>query len=122
MSMKQWVMSAASATLGAVVVLGAQQASATRRIPQFENENVHVWKSIILPHQPLSLHRHERGRVIVALAGGTLQIVQESGDKRAVQWETGKAYWLAADPPGARHADLNETNTPIEVMVVELAR
>lgn len=93
----------------------------TRRVPQLENESVKVWKSIILPGQPLSLHRHENGRVIVALKGGTLKVVEESGGSREMVWETGKAYWLAADPPGTRHGDLNEGPEPIEVMVVELA-
>jgi len=94
--------------------------SATRRIPQFENESVRVWKSVIAPGQPLSLHRHENGRVIVALAGGTLKIVKESGESRSVVWETGKAYWLTADPSGEKHGDLNEGKDPIEVMVVEM--
>jgi len=94
--------------------------STTRRVPQFENESVRVWKSLIAPGQPLTLHRHDNGRVIVALAGGTLRIVKESGDSRTVIWETGKAYWLPADPPGERHGDTNEGKDPIEVMVVEL--
>jgi len=98
----------------------AQQASATRRIPQLENSSVRVWKSIIAPNQPLSMHRHEAGRVIVALKGGTLRIVQASGESREVQWETGKAYWLDADPPGTTHGDVNPGAEPIEVMVVEL--
>ena len=96
-------------------------AATTRRVPQFENDSVRVWKSVIAPHQPLSLHRHENGRVIVALAGGTLKIVKESGDSKTVVWETGKAYWLTADPPGEKHGDLNEGPEPIEVMVVEMA-
>ena len=90
-------------------------------MPQLENESVKVWKSIIVPRQPLSLHRHENGRVIVALKGGTLKVVEESGGSREMVWETGKAYWLSADPPGTRHGDLNEGKEPIEVMVVELA-
>jgi len=94
--------------------------AATRRIPQFENESVRVWKSVIAPRQPLSLHRHESGRVIVALTGGTLKVVKESGGARTVTWEAGNAYWLPADPPGERHGDINEGPDPIEVMVVEL--
>ena len=97
-----------------------QQASTTLRIPQLENGSLRVWKSIIAPKQPLSLHRHEAGRVIVALKGGTLKIVQASGESREVQWETGKAYWLDADPPGTTHGDVNPGTQPIEVMVVEL--
>jgi beta-alanine degradation protein BauB len=97
-----------------------QQASVTRRIPQLENESVKVWKSIIVPNQPLSMHRHEAGRVIVALKGGTLKIVQASGESKEVQWETGKAYWLDSDPPGTTHGDVNPGKEPIEVIVVEL--
>ena len=96
------------------------QASTTRRIPQLENDSVKVWKSVIAPNQPLSMHRHEAGRVIVALKGGTLKIVQASGESREVQWETGKAYWLDADAPGTTHGDVNPGKEPIEVMVVEL--
>jgi quercetin dioxygenase-like cupin family protein len=109
-----------AAALLAATAPSAQQPSTTRRIPQFENEHVRVWKSVIMPKQPLSMHRHERGRTIVALAGGALTIVEESGGKRVVTWETGKAYWLDADPPGTRHADVNETDKAIEVMVIEL--
>lgn len=106
--------------LSALIVVG--QASTTRRIPQFENEHVRVWKSVIMPKQPLAMHRHEHGRTIVALVGGTLTIVEASGERRAVTWETGKAYWLDADPPGARHADLNATDKAIEVVVVEMKK
>jgi quercetin dioxygenase-like cupin family protein len=95
--------------------------SVTRRVPQFENESVRVWRSTIAPNQPLSLHRHENGRVIVAIQGGTLRIVKESGESRSVTWENGNAYWLPADPPGERHGDVNDGKEPIVVMVVELA-
>ena len=99
-----------------------QEPRATRRVPQFENESVRVWKTIIEPHQPLNLHRHEHGRVIVALKGGTLTLVPESGERRQVVWDTGNAYWLPADPPGQLHGDVNEGNEAIEVMVIEMRR
>ena len=109
--------------IGALAVGWAQQkqqSATTQRTPQFENANVKVWKTLILPNQPLTMHRHENGRVIVALQGGTLTIKPEKGDSKKVVWETGKAYWLDADPAGQLHADVNETTKPIEVMVVEL--
>jgi quercetin dioxygenase-like cupin family protein len=116
-------------TAGPIVVAGLlaagareEPASATRRVPQLENDSVRVWKSVIAPAQPLTLHRHEHGRVIVALRGGTLKIAKESGEAKTVTWETGKAYWLDADPPGERHGDQNVGTDPIEVMVVEMAR
>ena len=65
---------------GTAIVDATQQSGATtRREPQFENNEVRVWKSIIQPNQPLSLHRHDHGRTIVALKGGTLDVVDPSG-------------------------------------------
>ena len=98
----------------------AQTATASYRVPMFENDEVKVWKTVIVPKSPLAMHRHEHGRTIVVLKGGTLTILQDTGEKKTVEWETGKAYWLDADPPGdKKHADVNETNETIEVMVVE---
>ena len=96
------------------------QPAATVRIPQFENEQVKVWKSVVVPNGPLTLHRHEHGRTIVALVGGDLKIVKESGQTTVAHWETGKAYWLPPDPPGEMHKDINDTGKTIEVMVVEM--
>jgi hypothetical protein len=56
------------------VVVG--QTGASYREPQFENGDVKVWKTIIMPNQPLSLHRHDHGRTIVTLIGGTLDVVE----------------------------------------------
>ena len=109
------------AAAAAVDVAAQQQAAATRREPQFENSEVRVWKSIIMPNQPLSLHRHDHGRTIVALKGGTLDVVDANGKtKEQMKWESGKAYWLDADVPGTQHGDQNKGTEPIEVIVVEL--
>ena len=114
---------------GAVVICAAtaavdavqQQAAGTRREPQFENAEVRVWKSIIMPNQPLSLHRHDHGRTIVALKGGTLDVVDAKGATTTkMTWEGGKAYWLDADPPNVQHGDQNKGKEPMEVIVVEL--
>lgn len=98
----------------------AQTTMQTGREPQFENAEVKVWKSLVLPHSPLPLHRHEHPRVIIALTGGTMQIVEENGATETHDWKTGKAYWLPANAPGTRHQDVNVGDKPIEVMVVEL--
>lgn len=94
----------------------------TGREPQFENGEVKVWKSVILPHSPLPLHRHEHPRVIIALTGGTMQIVEDNGSSETHDWQTGKAYWLPSNAPGTRHQDVNVGDKPIEVMVVELQK
>jgi hypothetical protein len=69
---------------------------------------------------PLPLHRHEHPRVIIALRGGSMKILEETGKSELHEWQTGKAYWLDANVPGTRHQDINVGDTPIEVMVVEL--
>jgi hypothetical protein len=95
--------------------------NATRREPQFENDQVRVWKTIIAPHQPLSFHRHENNRVLVALTDGQVRVMDTTAKEVATyKWERGKAYWLESDPPGKTHADANDTNQPIEVIVIEL--
>ena len=99
-----------------------QQATGTQRIQQFENDSVKVWKSVIVPNGPLTLHRHDHGRTIVALVGGDLKIVKESGQTTVAHWETGRAYWLPPDPPGELHKDVNDTTKTIEVMVVEMKK
>jgi beta-alanine degradation protein BauB len=109
---------------GAGTMGAKQQAqSATRRESQFENEQVRVWKSIIMPNQPLTMHRHEHGRALIALIGGDLKVVDPAGKTlNTYHWESGKAYWLDADPAGQMHADVNDTSHPIEVIVVELRK
>jgi hypothetical protein len=109
-------------TAGAGVMWAQQQAqNSTRREPQFENDHLRVWKSIILPKQPLALHRHEHGRALIALVGGQVDVVDQDGKVvNSYQWDSGKAYWLGVDPPGQMHADVNNSSQPIEVIVVEL--
>jgi hypothetical protein len=109
-------------TLAIVFAVHAQQSAQTQRIPMFENDDVKVWKSVILPNAPLAMHRHEHPRIIVALSGGTMKIVQQNGPAEVHPWETGKAYWLPANPPNTLHADVNAGDQPIEVVVVELKK
>jgi len=101
-------------------MFAAQTVTQTGREPQFENAEVKVWKSLVLPNSPLPLHRHDHPRVIVALTGGTMKIVEESGSSEIHVWQSGKAYWLPSNAPGTSHQDVNVSDKPIEVMVVEL--
>jgi beta-alanine degradation protein BauB len=111
------------ASFGAGALWAYQAQGASRREPQFENEHVKVWKSIIMPKQPLALHRHDHGRALIALTDGRLNVVDKSGKTLdTYNWEKGKAYWLGVDPPGQQHGDVNDTGQPIEVIVVELKK
>jgi hypothetical protein len=111
-----------AAGAGAVVAQQATQ-QVTRREPQFDAPEASAHKSIIYPKQPLSLHRHDIGRAVVALTDATLDVVDSTGKRiTTYNWQKGKAYWLPADPPGRMHADVNPGTTPIEVIVVQLKK
>ena len=101
-------------------LVAGQVSPGSSRVAQFDNPAVKVWKSTVLPNSPLPMHRHEHPRVIIALTGGTMRIAEDNGSSEVHQWETGKAYWLPANRPGALHTDANSGDKPIEVMVVEL--
>lgn len=88
-------------------------------IPQFENAQVRVWKTVLEPGERLGMHRHEHGRVVVPLRSGTLVIPQQNGGERKLNMEAGKAYWLDADPPDELHGDFNPGKQRLELMVVE---
>lgn len=96
--------------------------SQTHREPQFENAYANVWKTVIVPHQPLHFHRHDCSRVVIALKGGCLTKIEETGERSQLLFETGKAYWLLEDPPGTLHGDINESNESIELMVIEFKK
>jgi beta-alanine degradation protein BauB len=115
---------AGAAVVGTVFAAGVavgQQNAASRREPQLENSEVQVWKSIVMPNQPLSLHRHEHGRALISLNGGTLNVVDGSGKVMdTYKLEAGKTIWLEADKAGTQHADVNPGKQPVEVIVVQL--
>ena len=99
----------------------AQAGTQTARTPQFANDEVKVWKSLIAPGNPLPLHRHDHPRIIIGLKGGTMNILEETGQSDIQKWEAGKAYWLPANPK-TMHQDVNVGSEPIEVIVVELQK
>jgi hypothetical protein len=113
------------AFLGAVILtpiatLTSQQTNQIQRTLQFENNEVSVWKTLIPPNAPPSMHTHEHPRVLIALTSGTMNTVYENGPTEAHQWESGKAYWLPMEQGKKPHTDANPGSKPIEVIVVEL--
>ena len=62
---------AAAAICAATAAVDAvqQQAAARGASRSSRTTKCKVWKSIIMPNQPLSLHRHDHGRTIVRFEG-----------------------------------------------------
>jgi beta-alanine degradation protein BauB len=97
-----------------------QERAGIQRVPQFENDSVTVWKSILPPHAESAPHRHDHGRTIVALTSGDLTTVKTAGGSVVSHFQAGAAYWMPADPPGEMHRDVNDTPVRIEVIVIEM--
>ncbi len=96
--------------------------SNTGRTPQFSNDQVTVWQTIIYPSkgQQLTMHRHENNRVLVAFDSGTLKITDNTGKTHYLKLEKDKSYWLTKDAPGETHTDENISDHPIKVLVMEV--
>lgn len=96
-----------------------EQALLTTRVPQLETDEVQVWKTIIFPKQPLKMHRNDNKRIVIALTDTELKVVNDKGESHLLKWTKGSAHLLEADRQGELHADLNESDHPMEVMVIQ---
>ena len=96
------------------------QVAEMQRIPQFENDRVTVWRSVIPPHTQSTFHRHDRGRTVIGIVGGDLKTITPDGRVAVTRYETGKAIWFDPMPPGETHKDVNDSDRTIEVVTVEM--
>src|SRR5205823_14878421 len=71
--------------------------------------------------QPLTLHRHDHGRALVALTNGQLKVDDKNGKVlETYSLKAGTAMGRGVDPPGQMHADVNDGPRPVQVIVVQL--
>jgi hypothetical protein len=119
--MKKLLLVLSSLLIVTGTVQAQDQANQTKRVAQFANDKVNVWKTIIYPksNQALTMHRHDHDRVVVALTDGLLKITTNTGKTHNIKLEKNKAYYLAKDVPNELHSDENLTDHAIKVMVVE---
>lgn len=94
----------------------------THRVQQFQNSKVTVWKTIIYPtkQQAISMHRHDRDRVVVALTDGILKVKNDKGKVHYLHLKKDQAYYLKKDVSNELHSDQNVSGHLIRVMVIEL--
>ncbi len=89
---------------------------------QFENDVVSVTRAKILPHEEIGLHRDAYPQVIVALQGGIITRLEADGSKVDVNFPTGKAVFRSIDPPDQLHKSINDSDSPIELIIIQLKR
>jgi quercetin dioxygenase-like cupin family protein len=121
MSLRSRILLAALPITALAGVLIGQQ-TASQRFPQFENDDVKVWRSVIVPGAPVTPHHHDHARIIVAMTGGKIDLAEQNGPTEHQLWETGKAYWLPKNAPGTMHTDVNVGTEPVVVMVIEMKK
>jgi beta-alanine degradation protein BauB len=94
----------------------------TTRTPQYENNKVQVWETIIYPskNQILKSHRHERDRILVAFDSGILKVTNDKNQTHYLKLQKNKSYYLSKDVPGETHTDENISHHPIKVLIIEL--
>ncbi len=108
--------------LSLILFLTTLSAATTHREKQCENSDVIVWKTIIEPHQPLVMHRHDHRRVVVALTDIDLLVKNDKNQSHRLSMKHGTARILLPDKPKELHCDINPSNHPMEVMVMEFKK
>ena len=108
--------------LSSLLFLTPLSAATTHREKQLENKEVIVWKTTIAPHQTLPMHRHDHRRVVVALTDLDLTIKNNHGKSQQFVMKRGTARILAPNPPKEFHCDINNSDHPMEAMVMEFKK
>jgi len=110
-----------SVVLGLLMQSAFADTAETKRIPQFSNDKVKVWETIVVPgsNNNLKMHRHDHARVIVPFDSGTLKITTNKGETRELKLEQFKAQYLPKDVKGEMHSDANISDHNIRILVME---
>lgn len=87
---------------------------------QFENDQVHVSRLRVMPHEEIGSHRDELPKVVVALKGGIITRLESNGTTTEVNFPTGIAVFREADPPNDFHKAVNKSSEPIELITIQL--
>jgi len=91
------------------------------RFDFIETDTFKMWMSTIVKGSPLKPHRHMTGRWVIPLEDAT---IYRRFNRRAqkpigkMEWKKGQAYFYEADPKDVFHNDENNSETPVQVIVI----
>jgi hypothetical protein len=89
---------------------------------QLENDSVSVARAKIMPHEEIGLHRDAYPQVVVALQGGVITRLEADGSTTDVNFPTGQAVFREIDPPEQLHKSVNNSPTPVELIIIQLKK
>ena len=89
---------------------------------QFDNEQVAVSRIVLAPKEELGLHRDHLPQIVIALKGGTITRIEADGREVDIEFPTGKAVYRPIDPEGEYHKSVNNSEEPIEAIIVQLKK
>jgi hypothetical protein len=89
---------------------------------QTDNEVVRIAKIVLAPGDEVGLHRDEYPRVVFGVKGGTFTRIEEDGSLTKVNFPTGEAIFLEADPVDQQHRGVNKSGKTIEIIVAEFKK
>ena len=89
---------------------------------QLENESVSVARAKIMPYEEIGLHRDVYPQVVIALQGGIITRLEADGSTTDVNFPTGRAIFREMDPPDQLHKSINNSSTPVELIIIQLKR
>ncbi len=82
---------------------------------EFENQSVRVLRIRYGPREKSAMHEHPDG-VGVFLSDGRAKFTYPDGKTEEISWKGGDALWF----PAVTHLPENLSDSPIEVILVEL--
>jgi len=83
---------------------------------EFENAQVRVFRVKLGPKESIPLHEHALNRVVTYLTGQKVKVTTPDGKSELSEHQAGDVSWGGP----AKHAEENLSDSPLEVLVVEL--
>jgi hypothetical protein len=92
----------------------------TKRKVFIDNPQTKVWQTTICPNKPLAYHTHDTARVVTAEKDVTLLVRYKSGVKKTIVLKANTPKFLNRKQGIEPHQDVNLSEKPVIVTVVEL--
>lgn len=89
---------------------------------QLENEFVNVARAKIMPHEEIGLHRDVYPQVVIGVQGGVITRLEADGSTTDVNFPTGQTVFRKMDPPDQLHKSVNNSSSPIELIIIQLKK